>query len=182
VNLSGLESLEVELEPSNLEVMEVNPDFDGPGRRVAILARSPHLSRLRELRVIGPLGVIGFAATLFSPTWAGLRKLDLEAAGPWGHNDHPLETPDDLPDLEELRLRGVSYSVGQMAAFARSPLLKRLRHFAVRGFPALAADVEIADAVDPDRIETFAIGDSETPRRVEAYLRYRFGDRVRLLP
>jgi len=180
-NLAGLETLEVELEPADLDVLEVNADVAGPSRRITTLAGSPHLAGLRELRVVGPLDAAGVAATLRDPTWTGLRKLDLQVALPWGHDD-PLSGPDDLPELEELRLTGVSYSVGQMAAFARSPLLKRLRHFAVRGFPELAADEEIADAVDPDRIETFAIGDRETPRRVEAYLRDRFGDRFRLLP
>ena len=58
-------------------------------------------------------------------------------------------------------------------------LLKRLRHFAgSSGWGE--ADFEIADAVDPDRIETFAIGRS--PPRVVMMLRERFGDKLRHLP
>jgi hypothetical protein len=56
-----------------------------------------------------------------------------------------------------------------------------LRHFAVRGGPPQSVDFDIADAVDPDRIETFAIGASATSLRVIAMLRDRFGDRLKLL-
>ena len=69
-----------------------------------------------------------------------------------------------------MRLSGVSYTVAQVAAFVRSPLLKRLRHFAVRGGPPRSVDFDIADAVDPDRIETFAIGKEELQTGVAAKL------------
>jgi hypothetical protein len=181
-NLAGLEALEVEMYPFLLDadMLLGAEDVDAAGRRIATLARSPHLAGLKELKVVGTLDSAGMEAAIRSPTWTGLRKLDLDMDVRPGELD-PLSGPDDLPELEELRLAGVSFSVAQVAAFVRSPLLKRLRHFAVRGGPPRSVDIEIAGAVDPDRIETFAIGGSETPPRVAAMLRDRFGDRFRVL-
>jgi hypothetical protein len=182
-NLAGLEALTVELATQAIDdgVMFGTEDLAAAGERLAMQARSPHQAGLRELTVVCELDAAGIQAVFRNPTWTGLRKLDFSLPSLPGHFD-PSTGPDDLPELEELRLSGVSFSMAQMAAFARSPLLKRLRHFAVRGFPTLAVDVEIAAAVDPNRIETFAIGMRETSPRVAGLLRERFGDRVRLLP
>jgi hypothetical protein len=42
-------------------------------------------------------------------------------------------------------------------------------------------DFDIAHAVDPDRIETFAIGEKELQTGVAAKLADHFGDRFRVL-
>jgi hypothetical protein len=181
-NLTGLEALEFDLYPRSI----FNDHFDGIGirdpdddiRRIPVLARSPYLSALCEFRIIGSLSSDAVVAIVRNPAWRGLRKLDLQMALPDNELDI-LTGNDDLPDLKELRLSRVSFSVAQIAALRHSPLLKRLRHFAVRGYDSM--DFEIADAVDPNRIETFAIGKRETPPRVVAMLRDRFGDRLRLL-
>jgi uncharacterized protein (TIGR02996 family) len=179
-NLAGLESLAVELEPPDPDILAVDPYPAGSGRRLAILARSPHLAGLRELRAVGSIDSDGVETAVRNPIWSGLRKLDLDTRA-WPADLEVLTGPVDLLELEDLRLSGISYSVAQVAALGRSPLLKRLRHFAVRGGPPLSADEDIADAVDPDRIETFAIGASETPPRVAGLLRKQFGDRFRIL-
>jgi uncharacterized protein (TIGR02996 family) len=179
-NLDGLETLEVSLlRPIfDEELVLGSEDFDGQARRLTALARSPHLAGLRELRVIGVLDAAGFEAAIRNPIWTGLRKLDVHAELRPGEL---LTRPDDLPELEELRLSGVSYTVAQVAAFASSPLLKRLRHFAVRGGPNRSVDFDIAHAVDPVRIETFAIGENELQTGVAEKLRDHFGDRFRVL-
>jgi uncharacterized protein (TIGR02996 family) len=179
-NLAGLDALEVELQVSDPEFLSVDADPEGPGRRLAMLARSPYLSGLRELTLKGQLHTEGIVIAIRNPTWTGLRKLELEG---WLWPEHPdsLNECDDVPELEELRLTGISYTVAQVAAFARSPLLKRLRHFAVRGGPSRSVDFDIADAVDPDRIETFAIGEMELQTGVDTKLQSRFGDRFRVL-
>jgi hypothetical protein len=180
-NLEGLEALAVSLQPAAVDDdMEFgNADLAVATERVAMLARSPHLAALRELKVIGGLDAAGVETILRGSTWTGLRKLDLEAA--WPSDLLPLDGPDDLSQLEELRLSGLRYTVAQVAAFARSPLLKRLRHFALRGGPNLSVDFDIAHAIDPDRIETFAIGEKELQTGVAEKLQAHFGDRFRIL-
>jgi hypothetical protein len=54
-------------------------------------------------------------------------------------------------------------------------------HFAVRGGPDRSVDFDIAHAIDPDRIEMFAIGVKELQTGVGAKLQDHFGDRFRLL-
>jgi uncharacterized protein (TIGR02996 family) len=181
-NLAGLVRLEVNLFSSVLidDVLLGSEDLDASTRRIERLARSPNLASLRELKLIGALNPAGATTIVRNPTWTGLRKLDLHMELQPGESD-PLTGPDDLPELEELRVSGVLFSVAQIAALARSPLLKRLRHFAVRGGPPQSVDIEIAEAVDMNRIETFAIGTSATSLRVIAQLRERFGDRLKLL-
>ena len=179
-NLAALKALEVELHPATVDydVYHGSQELSAASQRIEMLARSPHLAGLRELTVIGGINDIAIDAAILNPTWTGLRKLDFRVWS-WPERRDLLEAADDLPELEELRLSGVSYSVGQVAAFARSPLLKRLRHFAVRGGPYRSVDVDIADAVDPDRIETFAIGEKELQTGVAAQLEKRLGDRFR---
>jgi hypothetical protein len=180
--LAGLIALEVELQPAAIDddAYYGSADLAVASQRIAMLARSPYLARLRELTVVGGIDDSCIDAAIRNPTWTGLRKLDFRVWF-WPDRRSLLEAPDDLPELEELRLSGVSYSVAQVSAFARSPLLKRLRHFALRGGPNLSVDFDIARAVDPARIETFAIGAPETSPRVRAMLQDHFGDRFRIL-
>jgi uncharacterized protein (TIGR02996 family) len=181
-NLAGLEALEVSLQPAAVDDdMEYgSADLAVAGERLATLARSPYLAGLQELKVVGGLDAAGVEAAIRNPTWTGLKKLNFQLWS-WPDGGDLLGLPDELPALEELRLSGVSYSVAQVAALARSPLLKRLRHFALRGGPNLSVDFDIAHAVDPNRIETFAIGAPEISPRVRAMLQDRFGDRFRIL-
>ncbi len=182
VNLAGLEALEVELQPGAVDDDEYygGEDLRAASQRIEMLARSPYLGGLRELTVTGGIDPSAIDAAIRNPTWTGLRKLDFKVWS-WPDRRDLLEAADDLPELEELRLAGVSYRVGQVAAFVRSPLLKRLRHLAVRGGPDRSVDVDNADAVDPDRIETFAIGEKELQTGVAAKLQDHFGDRFRVL-
>ncbi len=173
-NLAGLEALVIELDPGDEDLTE------DANRRFAMLARAPCLGGLKELTVVGGLNRCGIEAALRNPTWTGLRKLTFDSHDSPTALD-PLTGPDDLPELEELRLLGISYTAAGIAALVRSPLLKRLRHFAVRGGPPRSADIDIANAVDADRIETFAIGKSETFPRLVSQLCDRFGDRLRIL-
>lgn len=181
-NVAGLEGLEVSLQPPAVDddMDYGSADLAVASERVAMLARSAHLAGLRELKLVGGVDAAGLEALIRDPTWTGLRKLELEG-WLWPQQPDCLNGTDDLPELEELRLWGISYSVAQMAAFARSPLLKRLRHFAVRGGPPRSVDFDIAHAVDPDRIETFAIGEKELQTGVAAKLQDHFGDRFRVL-
>jgi len=173
-HLACLTALEVDILPDSSD------DRAGGGRRLAILARSPHLTGLRELTVRGSLDVVGIEAAIRNPTWKRLRKLELDLQF-WYHHPDPLAGADDLPELEELRLWGVRYGA-VLARLARSPLMKRLRHVALRGQyeDPLVTD-SLADAVDMDRIETFAIGIWGMPPHVVELLRAKFGDRLRLL-
>jgi uncharacterized protein (TIGR02996 family) len=180
-NLAGLEALAVAvLPPRDYEDAFDSEEIRAGGRRLSTLSRSPHLAGLRELTVHSLLDGSGIEAAICDPVWTGLRKLDLTGELVSGADD-ALSEPDDLPELEELRLSGVSYTVAQVAAFARSPLLKRLRHFAVRGGPPRSVDFDIAHAVGPERIETFAIGENELQTGVAAKLQDHFGDRFRVL-
>ena len=181
-NLARLEELELEMYPSPLYDVEllVLEDTAAEIQRLASLARSSHLMGVRELRVIGGLDEAGVEAIVRNPVWTRLRKLDLQMEWQPG-NLELLTQPNGLSELDELRLAGVSYSVAQIEAFARSPLLKRLRHFAVRGGPYHSVNFDIAHAVDPDRIETFAIGEKELQTSVAEKLQKHFGDRFRVL-
>ena len=169
-NLSELTALDVHL----LTEFE----DDASSRWLAILARSPYLAGLHELSVSG-LSAVGLEAAIRNPTWKRLRKLELDVQFCDGLDQ--LADTDDLPELDELRLTGIRYSTRELAALARSPLLKRLRHFAARSF-GFSADFDIAYAVDSDRIETFAIWSSDAAPRVVAMLKERFGNKFRLLP
>jgi hypothetical protein len=171
-HLASLQSLEVNILPDSSD------DLAGAARRMATLARSTNLTGLRELKMSGTMNPEGFEAILRDPAWTSLRKLDLQMDLPTGEYG-TLAGSDNLPELEELRLSRVFFNVAQIAAFRHSPLLKRLRHFSVRGFHSVG--FEIADAVDPNRIETFAIESNLISPRVARLLRDRFGDRLKLL-
>jgi len=181
-NLAQLEALEVSLYPEvlNAESLMGSEDIEAAGRRISMLARSLYLGNLKELQIVGELSADAIEAVMRNSCWTSLRKLKLLADSPSDVLDL-LNATDDLLELEELRLFGVSYTVAQVAAFARSPLLKRLRHFAVRGGPDRSVDFDIAHAVNPDRIETFAIGEKELQTGVAAKSQDRFGDRFRVL-
>lgn len=88
-----------------------------------------------------------------------------------------------FPDLEELRLDGVEFTATTARQLAHSPLLKRLRHLALAGiYNDGRALLPLVDAVDPARIETFALAVPFFPQRAADALRARFGERVRFLP
>lgn len=149
--LAGLETLDVSLLP------EESDDRTGASRRLAILARSPHLAGLTGLAVNGGLDANGLTAALQSPTWAGLRKLELDLQYNHGRLD-PLGEPAALTSLDDFRLSGVHLDDAATTALARSGLLKRVRHFAFAGRPIDGATLpKLAGALDPDRIETFTL-------------------------
>ena len=163
--------------------------------RLAILARSPHLSGLRELTVVGAVG-----GSLIDPSlkigskWPELRKLTL------GLGDHycdsldavelsmaleVLLSGDHFPALEELRVTGGVLLDRQVTdALVRSPLLKRLKHFAlaVHGYDVAEVNClrRLAQVVDLDRIETFALR-CAGKFAAEAELRKHLGNRLRMI-
>jgi len=175
--LSGLGALEVSLMPDNSD------EAESASRRLAILARSPHLAGLKELTIVGSLGASGLAATIQKPTWSGLRKLALELQ--YFCSLDPLARPDGLPVLEDLTLAGMTIHSAEIAALVRSPLLKRVRHFALRGHPTNRSLLSLlVDAVDVNRIETFLLSlpvTPATPLDGVAQLRRHFGDKLRAL-
>ena len=176
-NLAGLESLAVSVGDHDLEA-----DRQDAGQRLAALAASPHLANLKELSVTGGIDANGLAAVLRG-RWTGLRTLELEL-----QNDdrlNPLAEPDGLRELEELRLLGVQLTGAVLSTFTRSPLLKRVKHFAVRGGPIDRTTLpKLVAAVDRDRIETFVLilPPHERLREYAAeLLRQWFGDRARII-
>ncbi len=174
-HFSCLTALEVDILPDSSE------DRAGAGQRLATLARSPQLAGLQELKVVGATDAAGVAAMIRNPTWAGLRKLELDAQF-WYENLDPLAGPSNLSRLEELRLTASRFPVGLVGLLGRSPLVKRLRHLALCGvYPWGAHPLNILDMVDPDRIETLALQMSGLPASLIEALRARFGERFRLI-
>ncbi|MBA4063761.1 MAG: hypothetical protein C0501_08625 [Isosphaera sp.] len=183
-DLARLEALDVEL----------HADADPGGGRPGVLARSPRLAGLRELRVVVPSGVDSFAEWVRTPdppdvfrplttgpAWAGLRKLTVEADL---HADQlaGLLGGATLPDLDELRLVSVFLSREVIDLFVRSPLLKQLRHLAISAWGVdgvSRADLRrLPQMLDLDRIETFAFApDHDMPGLDE--LARQLGDRLR---
>jgi uncharacterized protein (TIGR02996 family) len=174
-HLTSLTALEVDILPDSSE------DSAGAGRRLTMLARSPHLAGLRELKVVGGLDAAGIEAVIRNPTWTGLRKLELDAHF-WYESFAPFFWPTTLGELEEFRLAGVRLTVGLVQALAAWPPVKRVRHFALRGqYGGGVRPSELMDVVDPDRIETFALRMPELPASLVEALRNRFGERFRFL-
>jgi hypothetical protein len=174
--LSGLTSLDV------LLMGDYADQRASAGRMLAALAASPHLANLTRLTVRGELDAHGLAAALRG-RWAGLRTLELEL-----RNDGRLDAlagPDGLGELEELRLLGVELTDAVLSALGRSSLLKRVKHFAVRGAPVDRTTLpKLAEAVDRNRIETFAVILPPTEPLREyagALLRLWFGERARIV-
>jgi uncharacterized protein (TIGR02996 family) len=176
-NLGGVRTLHVDLSPTG--------DEDLPAtERLVTLARSPHLAGLQELAAGPVLEPEALRTITHAPTWKGLRKLILPnwrfiPGGAW----RAFLDEATLPELEELYLGYVEPDGELLAFLVRSPLLKQLRHLSLgaSGLDSLAdADVRrLADIVDPERIETFALfPDHKTPALEE--LRKRFGDRLRM--
>jgi hypothetical protein len=175
-HLASLTTLQVSILPGLH-----NDDRAAAARRLTTLARSPHLAGLRELSVFGRADAAGLEAVLRNPIWKHLRKLELDLRGWYGQPDLFTDV-DDLPELEEVRLTGFQYDTAILAALARSPLLKRVRHFAVQGvYRGGPLPHALTRVVDPDRIETFAFDVRDAPARVVKELRAQFGDRFRLL-
>jgi hypothetical protein len=175
-NLAGLDSLQLDLAP----------EFDeAPAQgRLAALARSPHLVGLRELAV-GPniLDPDSLRVLVRGAAWKGLRRLALPACYLRAEQWAGLFTDATLPELEELHLPPILLNRYVIDGFVRSSLLKQLRHLSlwVVNVRALSDAYvrRLADIVDPERIETFALfPDHKTPALEE--LRKRFGDRLRM--
>jgi hypothetical protein len=177
-NLAGLTSLQVALASYH----DVDPA--GAGHRLAILARSPHLTGLKELAVIGALSEEGLTAAIQNPTWANLRKLELYLQNHHGRFD-PFAGSDGLASLDELRLLRVRLSDAVLTALARSALLKRVRHFAFSGQPVDGTTLpKLAGALDRDRIETFTLlmpADDPFQEYAATLLHRWFGNRATVL-
>jgi hypothetical protein len=176
--LAGLDSLEIGAMPRVATSFVEEPE--ATARRLSIMARSPHLGELRELRVIGEFNDDCIAALIRKPGWTRLCRLHLEG---WFNGLEPLATADDLGALEELRLLGIELGriSDALALLARSPLLSRLRHFALDGdYRGIQSLMPLVDAIDSSRIETLALrGRGLQPADMEA-CRTRFGDRLRI--
>jgi uncharacterized protein (TIGR02996 family) len=156
-NLAGLHSLEVTagipgIPPGNLTVVQ---------RLVAVFARSPHLTELREFTFRGRVDPDGFDVIFRKPAWRKLRKLEISdrfsTAG-----FEVLANGDDLPELEEFRAGEMELNRRRADLLDRAPLWKRLRHFSLQrqftgGLPLSA----LVNAMNLDRLETFSV---EVPR------------------
>jgi uncharacterized protein (TIGR02996 family) len=170
--LTALESFEVPL-----------GYYDGTGQPLPVLARAPTLARLKHLAVTGPLSAESMNAICRAPVWSRLRSLHLNPG--WHETSiYSLASSEELPALEECRITGLQYTRDSVRQLAGAPALKRVRHFALLGGVYNNGHVflPLGDAVDPARIETFAIGIPYFPERAANALRAKFGDRVRFLP
>ncbi len=176
-HLAGLAELEVSLAPDSFRPTSV-------ARRLVTLSRSPYLAGLRSLIITGPLEANGIESVIRYATWTGLRKLVFVASGRGSEfNDlTPFSGPDNLPELEELRLIGVHLTPDQIDVLVRSALLKRVNHYAYRGtYPNDLDDVvRLSEAVDPIKIETFSVTGNGLSPLLTAVLREKFGDRLHL--
>jgi uncharacterized protein (TIGR02996 family) len=185
-NLAGLKALEVRI-----------ADQEVADRSLALLARSPYLTGLKELAVFGEPGPTGLAAVLRNPAWTDLRKLTIDDCS---EALSALVAGDDLPRLEDISILTITFCPDTLVALRRAPLLKRVRHCLLRGFladldrgPELDAVVlpvvisAFADVVDVNRIETFTL--RITPFSKTNILDYifsvlypHFGNKLRVLP
>ncbi|MBP3957930.1 TIGR02996 domain-containing protein [Gemmata sp. G18] len=176
-HLAGLVELEVSL------AKDLSSGV-GAARRLLTLSRSPHLAGLRSLTITGPFEANGIESTIRYATWTGLRKLVLVALRSESElNDlTPFSGPDNLPELEEFRLMGVHLTPDQINILVRSPLLKRVKHYAHRGTYTddFGSIIRLSEVVDPIKIETFSIegNDIDLPPHLAAILREKFGDRL----
>lgn len=145
------------------------------------LPRAPHFGALRKL-VLTNADLNEAMAVLQSPAWSRLTHLELD----FGRGQDQLRVfreRDELTNLEELRVSRTVLTAEAVRDLARSPLLKRLKHFSLGGiYNDGRALLPLVDAVDPKRIETFALAVPHFPRRAADALRAKFGDRVRFLP
>jgi hypothetical protein len=172
--LSQLDTLRIDLPWLN----EDDDDFD-QRRWLGELAQSPRLAGLQRLQIAAKVSPREMGPLVQHPVWTNLRYLDL---------DFPTVqrfalAADNLPKLEELRLSGLQLTPGSVSDLVSSPLLKRLRHLCIRGgYQDGRALLPLVDVVDPERIETFALGVPYFPERAANALRAKLGDRVRFLP
>lgn len=166
-----------------LESLGVDCSYYSAGGLLTSLANSPRLARIRHLSVRKGIDLSGFGSVIHGPAWMRLRSLEIECTPRSG----PLtafSSPSGLPELEECRLAGLRFDSETVEQLVRSPLLKRLRHFALSGGQYEDGHVflPLVDAVDSERIETFAIQIPYFPERAANALRAKFGGRVRFLP
>lgn len=158
---------------------EEDDDFD-QARWLTRLARSESVRALRRLKVEAKIGADAAVPLVANAVWTDLRylALDLLPGSPWTD----FFGAADLPVLEEMRLAGVRLTSETVRDLVAAPLLKRLKHVALfGGYENGRALIPLVDAVDPERIETFAIGVPHFPERAAHALRAKFGDRVRFL-
>ena len=166
-----------------LESLGVDFGYYSAAGLLTSLANSPRLAGIRHLSVRRGVELSGFGAVIHGPAWTRLRSLEIERTPRSG----PLTafcSPSGLPELEECRLAGLRFDSETVEQLVRSPLLKRLRHFALSGgqYEDGRALLPLVDVVDPARIETFALQIPYFPERAANALRAKFGDRVRFLP
>ncbi|QEG25817.1 hypothetical protein GobsT_05520 [Gemmata obscuriglobus] len=171
---AALESLDLELfSPPWYESDQAEP--------LRTFVESRHVSGVRRLAFHMLDNSDDLAPLLQSRAWGRLRALDIDF-GNARNRFGVLRRGNDLTGLKELRLAGVYLTAEAVRDLAAAPLLKRVKHFALFGaYENGRALLPLVDAVDPDRIETFAIGVSHFPERAANALRAKFGDRVRFL-
>lgn len=153
-----------------------------------------HASQLEELVVRG-ISFGDFLVSLGADEWKSLRQFVVNAAycdvRRWGavmfdqvrFGYEALFADANLPALEELRVLEVMWTDDFVERMVKSPLLKRLKHFActAQNVDAVSPAVlrRLPDAFDPERIETVRFR-TDHPRPELDELTRAFGDRVRL--
>jgi uncharacterized protein (TIGR02996 family) len=184
--LAALTSLEIDL---------CRGTFRGVNR-LATLMRSPFMSGLSELKVIGTLGPDEAHALTTGANRESLRRLTLglfrdtgEYADSLDAVEFTLEFEDLLaratfPALEELRVAGeVVLDTEVLNALGRSPLMKQLKHFAIavtRWDRLFQANLDrLPQIFDLNRIETFAFSPG-SGRPDLSKLQRQLGDRLRV--
>jgi len=169
--LAGLESLEIDC--------YTDSQHDGlqAGDWIAALARSPFLAGLQELTV---RGFNASVIALRNGAWTGLKKLHLDAVFT-DENLGALAGLEGFPALDELWISRMRLD-DTAGILLRSPLMKRIRHFSLAGrFQNAAHIATLADAVNLERIETFALNLPGIPPEIVDLLRAKLGDRLRLM-
>jgi uncharacterized protein (TIGR02996 family) len=181
-NLAGLESLDVQLSSFHLDM--VIDESEVVEQRIETLANSPNLAGLRELAIGGALTAAACRQLTCGARWHELQRLaidDILGSDP-GDNFSTFSC-ERLPALQELRFRSLRLDSHMIDFLVRSPLLKQIRHLAIRAWGV--SDVSDSDLrrmpqmFDLDRIETFAFQpDHQKPGLDE--LKRQLGDRLRM--
>ena len=164
-----------------LDLSSISPEFAVP-ETFASLAESPHLSRLRRLRIASPAVYADSVCRLTGATWFG-RLTELHLAGEWfpGAFAHLLAA---LPTgLRVLALPGGGIEDAEVQAIAECPHLSSLRRLdlsmcAIQEAGALA----LARSPYLENLRSLDLRGNHFGDRGRAVLRERFGERVDLSP